>query len=71
MLKVSKRVFDEHLCHYRKIHIYKDYYLVSIYSKCSKDGRFHLNLHNIFLFPLTFIYRVVKVIPNMKKERIC
>ena len=61
MFTVSKYVFDEMLCNHRKIHLYKNYYLISIYSKCCYDGKWHWNLHNIILFPLTFVYRIIKV----------
>ena len=71
MLTISKRIFDEKVCCHRKIHIYKNYYLVSIYAKCSYDGKFHFNLHNILLYPLPFVYRLVKVVPNKEIEKMC
>lgn len=62
MRKIYKWQLEQKLKHFRKIHIIRGIWLVSLCSATTKEGTFPLNLHNIIHFPLTFIFVPIKVI---------
>lgn len=62
MLTVDRWTWDNQLPHFRKIHVYKDYYLVSIVSKSGISGKTNWNFKNAFLYLFSFIFILVKVV---------
>ena len=65
MKTISEKMLHENLRYFRKIHIFKNYYLVSIYATKSRiDGKWHWTLFNVIHYPLTFVYKLIKVVKN-------
>lgn len=62
MRKIYSRQLKQNLKYFRKIHIYRGIYLVSLYARRTHQGDFSLNLHNILRYPLTYILFPIKVI---------
>lgn len=52
---------DQLLKYNRKIHIYSDIWLVSLYATKSRYGLFKLNFYNIIHYPLTFVLVPIRV----------
>ena len=62
MHTVDKELFELRTKYFRKIHLFKNYYLVSIVSKRGISGEIRLCLANILMYPLSFVFMPVKVI---------
>lgn len=68
MIRVSEYVFEKRLKYHRKIHVYKNLWLVSLYSSNCVNGKYYWNIRNILLYPFTFLFIPITVDFVMAKE---
>lgn len=68
MMGISEYQLQNKLKYHRKVHIFDGLYLVSLYSSKGDCGYFVWNLHNIFLFPLTFLFLPIRVYKNRREK---
>lgn len=61
IIRVSEYVFEKRLKYHRKIHIYKNLWLVSLYSSNCVNGKYYWNIRNILLYPFTFVFIPITV----------
>nr|DAV33860.1 MAG TPA: hypothetical protein [Caudoviricetes sp.] len=61
IIRVSEYVFEKRLKYHRKIHVYKNLWLVSLYSANCVNGKYYWNIRNILLYPFTFLFIPITV----------
>lgn len=62
MRKIHEYQLNKNLKYFRKIHVYRDIWLVSIRAKRTIDGRFPVNIKNILHYLFSFVFIPVKII---------
>lgn len=60
MITISKFKLENNLKYFRKIHVFSDVWLVSLYAPVTKHG-FKPNFYNIIRYPLTLIFIPIRV----------
>lgn len=60
-MQITKFQLDNNLKYFRKIHIYKNLWMVSLMATKTMDGKFFWNVENCFRYLLSFVLVPVKV----------
>lgn len=62
MNTIDKYIFENETPNFRKIHIFGEWWLISVASKGGKCGETDWNLRNRLLYLLSFVFVPVKVV---------
>lgn len=60
--KIHECQLNKNLKYFRKIHVYRDVWFISVRATRAMDGRFPVNIKNILYYLLSFVFIPVKII---------
>lgn len=60
--KIHEYQLNKNLKYFRKIHIYRNIWLISVRATRTIDGRFPINYKNCLYYLLSFVFVPVKII---------